>query len=182
MRISHAHESPEVRDPLTDLELVLGAVQKFGSAAGLAREMDVGSNTPNEWLRRLRQGGKLSADKRRRLKDLLREPADVTAAPPSRGSARPAPPAETFALPPAAIIAGQLQGAMASLSGAGADFGPAILDHLSRQVQLLTTLAAAIAELKKEVSDLRERGQPAAEPAQQDRSKKRPSERRRAAG
>jgi transposase-like protein len=53
------------------LALVEQAIKRFGTAADLARRMGVGANTPNEWLHRLRAGGRLSVDKRERLRRLL---------------------------------------------------------------------------------------------------------------
>lgn len=62
-----------------DLGLLSAAIERFGSAAALARAYGGGikTNTPNEWLRRIRAGGQLSTDKRRRIQELLSLPAQA---------------------------------------------------------------------------------------------------------
>lgn len=63
----------------TDMDLLELAIDHAGGVPNLAALCGVKANTPNEWLRRLREGRSLSADKRRMFRELLRieEHADV---------------------------------------------------------------------------------------------------------
>jgi hypothetical protein len=57
---------------LSDKDLVERAVELAGSAAALARSLGgIKPNTPNEWLTRVRQGGRISHDKRERLQHFV---------------------------------------------------------------------------------------------------------------
>lgn len=57
--------------PLSDLDLVEAALEKYGGAKKLAAKLGVRGNTPNAMLKRVRDGGRLSIDKRQRLESLL---------------------------------------------------------------------------------------------------------------
>ncbi len=50
-----------------------------GNAARLAAQLGLKANTPNEWRHRLRRGGRLSQDKRARLRALLDGPGKAAA-------------------------------------------------------------------------------------------------------
>ncbi len=55
-----------------DATLLKATIAKAGgNAARLAAQLGLKPNTPNEWRLRLRRGGRLSVDKRARLRALL---------------------------------------------------------------------------------------------------------------
>jgi hypothetical protein len=71
------------RRPATpDIDLLEWAIARAGGIPGLAAQLGVRPNTPHTWRTRLRGGGTLSADKRRRLEAFV-EGAERTAVDPA---------------------------------------------------------------------------------------------------